>query len=362
MPTLSVRSSKDYVPASSEGHRKVLRLQDSAQYPEWSRDMKHNITTDNAWGIVLGDVKQPQKPEFDPIPTTDRQLKAMRPELESESLSDINNILIGYKREHDLREQWEIKNNKARGLILSSIVPEIENLIISEPTAKGVWDRLHAQFSDPDAKLMHDRWFTLLQAQLDVQSTTLTEYYTNLKHAVAEVNEIEQGAISNSQLTFNLMQYGDYHGRQSIVAEFKRRSNLANPEGLFKALNASLNNTTVIQNVKPTASNYYFLHKPLSTDIGAQVNTLQAGNNKKRRQSEQSDSHQNSNKRQATGDSNPQRKEKTKAPLVKCKECGMEHRRKEDGPCFYIQPEEAPSFWDKERAEKRLRAFREPQP
>jgi hypothetical protein len=183
-----------------------------------------------------------------------------------------------------------------------------------------------------------------------------------LKHAVAEVNEIEQGAISNSQLTFNLMQYGDYHGRQSIVAEFKRRSNLANPEGLFKALNASLNNTTVIQNVKPTASNYYFLHKPLSTDIGAQVNTLQAGNNKKRRQSEQSDSHQNSNKRQATGDSNPQRKEKTKAPLVKCKECGMEHRRKEDGPCFYIQPEEAPSFWDKERAEKRLRAFREPQP
>jgi hypothetical protein len=38
---------------------------------------------------------------------------------------------------------------------------------------------------------MHDRCFTLLQAQLDVQSTTLTEYYTNLKHAVAEVNEIE---------------------------------------------------------------------------------------------------------------------------------------------------------------------------
>jgi hypothetical protein len=42
------------------------------------------------------------------------------------------------------------------------------------------------------------------------------------------------------------MQYGDYHGRQSIVAEFKRRSNLANLEGLFKALNASLNNITVI--------------------------------------------------------------------------------------------------------------------
>jgi hypothetical protein len=138
MPTLSVRSSKDYVPASSEGHRKVLRLQDSAQYPEWSRDMKHNITTDNAWGIVLGDVKQPQKPEFDPIPTTDRQLKAMRPELESERLSDINNILIGYKREHDLREQWEIKNNKARGLILSSIVLKIETLIIGEKTVKGV--------------------------------------------------------------------------------------------------------------------------------------------------------------------------------------------------------------------------------
>jgi hypothetical protein len=52
---------------------------------------------------------------------------------------------------------------------------------------------------------MHDRWFTLLQAQLDIQSIILTEYYTNLKHAVAEVNEIEQGAISNSQLTFNLM-------------------------------------------------------------------------------------------------------------------------------------------------------------
>jgi hypothetical protein len=88
----------------------------------------------------------------------------MRPELEFKSLSDINNILIGYKREHDLREQWEIKNNKIRGLILLSIIPEIENLIISEPTAKRVWDRLHAQFSDPDAKLMHDRWFTLLQA------------------------------------------------------------------------------------------------------------------------------------------------------------------------------------------------------
>jgi hypothetical protein len=60
------------ITASSEGHRKVLRLQDSAQYPEWSRDMKHNITANNAWGIVLGDVKQSQKPEFDPIPTTDR--------------------------------------------------------------------------------------------------------------------------------------------------------------------------------------------------------------------------------------------------------------------------------------------------
>jgi hypothetical protein len=64
-------------------------------------------------------------------------------------------------------------------------------LIISELTAKGMWDRLHAQFSDLDAKLMHDRWFTLLQAQLDIQSIILTEYYTNLKYAVAEVNEIE---------------------------------------------------------------------------------------------------------------------------------------------------------------------------
>jgi hypothetical protein len=64
------------------------------------------------------------------------------------------------------------------------------------------------------------------------------------------------------------MEYDDYHNRQSIVAEFKRRSNLANPEDLFKALNASLNNTTVIQNVKPTAFNYYFLYKPLSIDIG----------------------------------------------------------------------------------------------
>jgi hypothetical protein len=54
------------------------------------------------------------------------------------SLSDINNILIGYKREHDLREQWEIKNNKARGLILSSIVPKIETLIIGELIAKGM--------------------------------------------------------------------------------------------------------------------------------------------------------------------------------------------------------------------------------
>jgi hypothetical protein len=206
----------------------------------------------------------------------------LRPELESESLSDLNNILIGYKRQHDLREQWEIKNNKARGLILSSIVPEIETLIIGEQTAKGVWDRLHAEFSDPDAKLMHGRWFTLLQAQLDVQSTTLTEYYTNLKHAVAEVNEIEPGAISDSQLTFNLMENGDYHGRQSIVTEFKRRSNMTNPEGLFKAFNASFNNTTVIQNAKPTASNYYFLHKPLSTDIVAQVNTLQTGNKKEK--------------------------------------------------------------------------------
>jgi hypothetical protein len=224
-------------------------------------------------------------PQFDSIPTTDIQLKALRPELESASLSDINNILIGYKREHDLREQWEIKNNRARGLILSSIVPEIETLIIGEKTAKGVWDRLHAEFSDPDAKLMHSRWFTLLQAQLNVQSTTLTEYYTNLKHAVAEVNEFEPKAISDSQLTFCLMEYGDYHGRQSIVTEFKRRSNLANPEDLFKALNASFN-TTVIQNTKPTASNYYFLHKPSSTDIGAQVNTLKTGNKRKRRQSE----------------------------------------------------------------------------
>jgi hypothetical protein len=322
--------------------------------------MKHNITTENAWGIVLGDVKQPPKPEFDPIPTTDRQLKALRPELESESLSDLNNILIGYKREHDLREQWEIKNNKARGLILSSIVPEIETLIIGEETAKGVWDRLHAEFSDPDAKLIHGRWFLLLQAQLDVQSTTLTEYYTNLKHAAAELNEIDKDAVSDSQLTFNLMEYGDYHGRQSIVTEFKRRSTMANPEDLFKALNASFSNTTVIQNAKPTASNYYFLHKSASADIGAQVNTLKVGNKRKKRQSEQPDSHQNPNKRQATGDSNPQRKEKTKAPLVKCNECGMEHRRKDDGPCFYIQPEEAPDFWDKERAEKRLRAFREP--
>jgi hypothetical protein len=62
----------------------------------------------------------------------------LRPELESASLSDINNILIGYKREHDLREQWEIKNNKARGLILLSIVPEIETLIIGEKTAKKI--------------------------------------------------------------------------------------------------------------------------------------------------------------------------------------------------------------------------------
>ena len=45
---------------------------------------------------------------------------------------------------------------------------------------------------------MHSRWFTLLQAQLNVQSITLTEYYTNLKHAVAEVNEFELKAISDS--------------------------------------------------------------------------------------------------------------------------------------------------------------------
>jgi hypothetical protein len=44
---------------------------------------------------------------------------------------------------------------------------------------------------------MHDRRFTLLQAQLDVQFTTLIEYYTNLKHAFAEINETEQGAISD---------------------------------------------------------------------------------------------------------------------------------------------------------------------
>jgi hypothetical protein len=67
-----MRPNKDYVQASSDSHRKVLALQGTAQYPEWSRDMKHNITTENAWGIVLGDVKQPPKPEFDPIPTTDR--------------------------------------------------------------------------------------------------------------------------------------------------------------------------------------------------------------------------------------------------------------------------------------------------
>jgi hypothetical protein len=45
---------------------------------------------------------------------------------------------------------------------------------------------------------MYGRWFTLLQAQLDVQFITLTEYYTNLKHAVAEINEIDLGAISDS--------------------------------------------------------------------------------------------------------------------------------------------------------------------
>jgi hypothetical protein len=88
----------------------------------------------------------------------------MRPEFEFKSLFDINNILIGYKREHDLRKQWEIENNKARGLILSLIVSEIETLIIGELMAKKVWDRLHTQFLYPDTKLMHGRWFTLLQA------------------------------------------------------------------------------------------------------------------------------------------------------------------------------------------------------
>ena len=37
----------------------------------------------------------------------------------------------------------------------------------------------------------------------------------------------------------------------------------------------------------------------------------------------------------------------------------MEHKKKENNLYFYMQPEEAPDFWDKERAEKRLRAFRE---
>jgi hypothetical protein len=42
------------------------------------------------------------------------------------------------------------------------------------------------------------------------------------------------------------MEYGDYHGRQSIVTKFKRRSTIANPEDLFKALNTSFNTTTII--------------------------------------------------------------------------------------------------------------------
>jgi gag-polypeptide of LTR copia-type len=362
MTTLPVRPTKDYVAASSDSHRKVIRLQGFAQYSEWSRDMKHNITTENAWGIVLGSSVRPNKPQFNPVPTTDVQLKKLRPELSGASLSDLNLILLGYNHQYDQWKQWEAKNNRARGLILSSIVPEIETLVTGEETAKGMWDRLQAEFSKPDAKIIHGRWFSLMQAQLNVQKTSLTEYYTNLKHAAAEVNEVSDPGVSDSQLTFSLMEYGDYHGRQNIVTEFKRMAKMSSPENLFEALNASFSTVNTIQTQKPTASNYYFLHKPASTDNVAHVNTLHAGNKNKRRRSDQPDSHQNShqnpNKRQATGASNPQYGEKTKASLVKCEDCGMKHRKSDNGPCFYIQPDEAPDFWDKKRAEKKLRALR----
>jgi hypothetical protein len=104
MTTLPVRPTKDYVAASSDSHRKVIRLQGFAQYSEWSRDMKHNITTENAWGIVLGSSVRPNKPQFNPVPTTDVQLKKLRPELSGASLSDLNLILLGYKHQYD---QWE---------------------------------------------------------------------------------------------------------------------------------------------------------------------------------------------------------------------------------------------------------------
>jgi hypothetical protein len=201
-----------------------------------------------------------------------------------------------------------------------------------------------------------------MQAQLNVQKTSLSKYYINLRHAAAQVNEVSDPGVSDSQLTFNLIEYGDYHDRQDIVTEFKRMAKMSSPKDLFKALNASFSTVNTIKTQKPTASNYYFLHKPASTDNVAHVNTLHAGNKNKRRRSDQPDSHQNSyqnlNKRQATGASNSQYGKKTKASLVKCEDCGMEHRKSDNGPYFYIQPDEAPDYWDKERVEKKLRAFR----
>src|SRR5271156_3368061 len=97
--TSTIRSSKDYVKPSKDTHRKVLILKGAAEYPEWKRDVQHNITADNAWGLISSNVPEATRPQFNPIPTTDIELKELRDDLpKNTSLSDINNILVSYKR------------------------------------------------------------------------------------------------------------------------------------------------------------------------------------------------------------------------------------------------------------------------
>ena len=36
-----------------------------------------------------------------------------------------------------------------------------------------------------------------MQAQLNIQNTSITEYYTNLKYAAAEVNTLDEKAVTD---------------------------------------------------------------------------------------------------------------------------------------------------------------------
>jgi hypothetical protein len=112
---------------------KVTLLEGPENLFDWKIEMKSVLMTIGADTIVSGTESKPTVPELN---------------LKDSKLDSSYGPLLGiWQYQQKKADEWELRDRKARGYIVSSVSKGLKDEIIDLPTSRDMWEHLNRQFS-----------------------------------------------------------------------------------------------------------------------------------------------------------------------------------------------------------------------